>query len=87
VKIIVTESVPESKRAAVRERAGMLLAAALARHPHYAELAAVVSLEPGGRGWNVTVVPIDQALVWDQSLPPGIGRDLIEAVREALRLL
>lgn len=86
MKIVLTDSVPAHKRQAVRETVGAMLAASLARHPQYSRMMVVVGLRTGGRGWDVQIIPVDDALLWDELLL-GVSPDLLEAVREALRLL
>ena len=87
MKVIVTNSVPSSKREAARETVAGMLAACLARHPHYTHMLAVVGLAAGGRGWSVQLLPLDPALVWDEPFAMGVGSELLDAVCEALRLL
>ena len=87
MKVLLDQSVPAAKRDAVHETVAGLLGLALRRHPEFPHLTAVVSVDSGGRGWDLRVLLLDSAVHWDGQAAPAVGPDLVEAVREALRLL
>jgi hypothetical protein len=83
MKVLVDQSIPAPRRDVVRETVAAMLSAALHRHPQYGQLTVVVA--PGSRGWDVRIVIVDAALQWNAPPVAGIGEDLLDAVREALR--
>lgn len=83
VRVFADSSVPPEQRDLVKESVAAMLLPILGRHPQFESLAAVVSY--GAKGWDVTVVTLDRAFGLDGEPDPGIGGDLLEAVKEALR--
>lgn len=85
MRVFIDQSVPDRQRDVVRGTVASMLTPMLEGHPQFAQLAALVGHGP--KGWTITVIVLDPDLAWDALPSPLIGTDMLDAVREALRLL
>lgn len=83
MKVFADRSVAADQREGVKETVAAMLAPILRRDPEFPHMAAVVSYGP--KGWDVTVLALDPALGLEGA-PAQVGTDLLDAVREALRI-
>jgi hypothetical protein len=83
MKVFADNSVPREQRGFIKDRVAAMLLPILRGHPQFDSLVAVVSY--GAKGWSVTMITLDGAFGLGGEPDPGIGGDLLEAVKETLR--
>jgi hypothetical protein len=82
----VDATVPVEKREVARETVAAILAASLREHPHFADLAVLLSRHPRRGGWQIAVVALDSTLS-PLAADPRIDAAVLERARLALARL
>lgn len=83
MRVFVDDSVPHSKRDAVREIVAAQLAPTLKRHSHFSRIAVLVSSDARRGGWQITVVVLDPALTPTGAELP-VHDTTLDAIKQAL---
>ena len=86
MQIFVDDSVPLAKRQIVRETVAAELLPTIKGHPHFSDLAVLVSCDARRGGWQVSLVVLDPDLKWNGSVMP-LDSAVLRGLRESLARL